>query len=146
MAYKYKQGKFVPKNPQKYRGNTNNIVYRSGLELRFFNLFDTNPNVIEWASEEIYIPYFDPLTKKTRRYFVDIYIKVKTSDGAEKKFLIEIKPNSQTKPPRKKKNDYQYQMEVFEYTKNKAKWDAATEFCNKRGIEFKILTEKNLKK
>ena len=55
MAYK---GKFHPKNPGKYRGNTSNIIYRSMWELRFMRYLDSHPHVIEWASEEIIIPYY----------------------------------------------------------------------------------------
>ena len=31
------------------------------------------------------------------------------------------------------------------YVKNQAKWQAATEFCKRKGLEFIILTEKHLK-
>ena len=34
--------------------------------------------------------------------------------------------------------------EQLTYVKNQAKWEAATKFCNKKGWEFKILTEKDI--
>ena len=49
---KYKQGFYYPKNPNKYVGDVDNIVYRSSWELRVFKWMDDNPSVLEWASEE----------------------------------------------------------------------------------------------
>ena len=48
MPYK---GRFLPKNYQKYRGDYNNIIYRSSWELRVMKYFDEHPHVIWWASE-----------------------------------------------------------------------------------------------
>ena len=68
MAYK---GKFKPHNPFKYVGDPTNIIYRSLWELRFMRYLDSHPNVTQWASEEITIPYFSPVDKKIHRYFPD---------------------------------------------------------------------------
>jgi len=54
MAYK---GKYTPENPRKYKGKTENIIYRSLWERKFMVFCDKNPNVIQWSSEEIIIPY-----------------------------------------------------------------------------------------
>ena len=64
MSYK---GKFKPHNPGKYVGNSLNIVYRSLWELRFMRYLDSHPNVVQWASEEITIPYYSPVDKKIHR-------------------------------------------------------------------------------
>jgi len=32
-------------------------------------------NILEWASEEFWIPYKDPTTNRVRRYFPDFFIK-----------------------------------------------------------------------
>ena len=77
----YRQGFYRPKFPEKYKGNVNNIVYRSNYELVAFRFFDHNPNVLEWASEENVIPYQNPLTGRVSRYFVDIYAKMKDKNG-----------------------------------------------------------------
>ena len=61
---------------------------------------DLNVNVVEWASEEIVIPYRYPIDGKMHRYFPDFYVK--TSKG--EKFLIEVKPKTQPKPPKKSKS------------------------------------------
>ena len=45
MAYEYKQGFFHPKQPKKYRGDSSNIVYRSGWEKRVMEWCDSNKNV-----------------------------------------------------------------------------------------------------
>lgn len=47
-----KSGRFYPKNPQKYSGDPNNIIYRSLLERNLMSYFDKNPNILKWASEE----------------------------------------------------------------------------------------------
>ena len=96
---KYYQGKFNPQNPEKYKGDYNNIIYRSSWELKFMRYCDRNNAILEWGSEEFFIPYFDPTTKKVRRYFPDFIMKIKESSGKIKKYLIEIKPQRQTVPP-----------------------------------------------
>jgi hypothetical protein len=76
------------------------------------------------------------------RYFPDFYIKVKQSDGTIKKMLIEVKPKAQCGPPPiPKRKTQRFINEVRTWGVNKAKWDAAIEWCNDRNIEFKILTE-----
>jgi len=34
--------------------------------------------------------------------------------------------------------------ESFEYIKNQAKWQAAKAYCEDKGMQFKIITEKDL--
>ena len=59
--------------------------------------------------------------------------------------IIEVKPKRQCmEPKRQKKKTRGYIYEVREYAKNQAKWKAAEEYCLDRGLEFKILTEKEL--
>jgi len=142
MSYK---GKYSPTNPKKYKGDANNVIYRSLWERRFMKYCDTNVNILEWGSEEIIVGYISPLDNRPHRYFPDFYIKVKESTGQIKKYLIEIKPKKQTVEPEKKKRVTKgYLYEVMEYAKNQAKWSAAREFCKDNGWEFKILTESDL--
>ena len=139
------KGKFRINNPTKYMGDINNVVYRSLWELKFMKWCDTNPNVSEWGSETVIVPYISPLDKKIHRYFVDFYIKVKSRDGKVQKYLIEIKPERFTKPPAiPQKKTKRFVDEVFQYGVNEAKWKAAFEFCNDRNMKFMILTEKDL--
>ena len=71
-------------------------------------------------------------------------IWVKESGGKIKKYLIEIKPKRQTKPPVKKSSKKAYIYEAHEYAKNQAKWKMAKEFCADRQWVFKVVTEKEL--
>ena len=142
MSYK---GRYQPNNPLKYKGNFRNIIYRSLWELKFMKYCDSNRNILEWGSEEFFLPYRSPLDNKVHRYFPDFYIKVKESTGQIKKYIIEVKPKKQCiepKPQKKKTRTYIY--EVRQYAQNQAKWKAAEEYCLDRGYEFKILTEKEL--
>jgi len=142
MAY---SGKFTPKNPQKYIGDYNNIVYRSSWECKVMDWLDRNDNIISWASEELIIPYISPSDNKFHRYFPDFLVKAKTRDGKFKTILIEVKPKRQTLPPEPKKRvTKQYINEVVTYGVNQAKWKAAQEFCLDRGWEFKVMTEEHL--
>jgi|TARA_B110000211_G_scaffold215033_1_gene256928 hypothetical protein len=141
----YYQGKFKPKNPRKYRGNPTNIIFRSGWELKFMKFCDDNNSVIEWASEEIVIPYKSPLDGRFHRYFPDFMLKIQTKDKITEKWIVEIKPSRQTKEPKKKKRiTKNYLYEVKTYAVNKYKWDYAEKWCKKRGYKFVIFTEKEL--
>jgi len=142
MAYK---GKYQPSHPRKYKGNPSNIIYRSLWERKFMVYCDLNENILEWGSEEIIIPYRSPVDGKVHRYFPDFYIKVRESTGYTKKYIIEIKPKKQTAPPKKPKRQTSgYLREAYEYAKNQAKWEAASEWCKDRGYIFKVFTEKEL--
>jgi len=142
MSYK---GPFRPKNPQKYKGNPTNIIYRSLWELRMMRYFDITDSVIEWSSEEIIIPYRSPKDNRIHRYFPDFYVKVRGADGTINNMLIEVKPKKQTMEPAKDpKHPRRYIKEVITYGINQAKWRAATEFCEDRKWQFKIFTEKEI--
>jgi hypothetical protein len=137
------QGKFNPKNPNKYKGDLKDIVFRSSWERTVMVMCDNNPHILEWSSESIVIPYISPVDGKAHRYFMDFWMKVKQHDGSSKVFLIEVKPKSQTKPPKRTKNKKEdvFLTEVRTYSVNQAKWKAAREYCKSRGWEFKVWTE-----
>lgn len=139
MARTYKQGLFKPKNPHKYKGNVNNIVYRSGWELSLMEFLDEHPEVVEWSSEEIIIPYRCPIRRDIHRYFPDFWAKF--VDGRQ--VLIEVKPKAQTKPPKKpeQKISRRYKQEAVTYVINEAKWQAARQYCDHKGWQFIIITE-----
>ena len=142
MSYK---GKYYPSFPRKYKGDPTNIVYRSLWERKFMVYCDKNQNILEWASEEIAIPYRSPIDNRVHRYFPDFYMKVKERGGKVKRYVIEVKPAKQTKPPVKPKRQTKgYIREAYEYAKNQAKWKMAREFCADRQWEFKVVTEKEL--
>lgn len=143
---KYIQGYFRIKNPDKYLGDVNNVIFRSSYERKIFQWCDETPSVKQWVSEEIIIKYFDPTTNKMRRYFPDVMFEVVDKDGKSKKYLAEIKPERQTKPPNPspKKKTKTWLNENITYQKNLAKWEAARHFCGLNGLEFIIITEKQL--
>ena len=142
MSYK---GKYYPSYPRKYKGDPTNIIYRSLWERKFMVYCDKNDSILEWASEEIAIPYRSPIDNRVHRYFPDFYMKVKERGGKVKRYVIEVKPAKQTKPPVKPKRQTKgYIREAYEYAKNQAKWKMAREFCADRQWEFKVVTEKEL--
>jgi hypothetical protein len=142
MAYK---GKFRPKNTKKYIGDSNNIVYRSRWELKFMMYLDSHPNVVQWGSEELVIPYRSPIDNRVHRYFPDFIVKKKTPEGKIDTVVVEIKPLAQTRPPVViNKPSKRYINEVMTWGVNEAKWRAAAVYCNDRGWKFDILTEKEL--
>ena len=142
MSYK---GKYYPSFPRKYKGDPTNIIYRSLWERKFMVYCDKNQNILEWASEEIAIPYRAPIDNRVHRYFPDFYMKVKETNGKIKNYVIEVKPAKQTKPPAKPKRQTKgYIREAYEYARNQAKWKAAREYCADRMWEFKVITEKEL--
>ena len=142
MSYK---GRYTPQNPKKYRGNPHNVIYRSLWERKFMVYCDHSESIIEWGSEEVVIPYKSPWDGRIHRYFPDFYIKVRQSDGSLKKMIIEVKPKKQCSPPKEpKRKTKRYLGEVKTWGINEAKWKYATEWCNKNGMEFKILNEDHL--
>ena len=139
------QGFFKPKNPQKYKGDPTNIVYRSGWELRLMLYLDDRSDIINWSSEEIIIPYRSPIDNKIHRYFPDFKVTKINKDGKKETAVIEVKPLKETIPPKRQQTvTKKYLTEVTTWGVNDAKWKAAREFCQDRGWSFHIFTEKEL--
>ncbi len=139
------KSKYKPSFPKKYKGNPNNIICRSSWERKFCRYCDLNESVLQWGSEEFFIPYISPLDNRFHKYFPDFIMKVKESNGTVKTYVIEVKPKKQTAPPKKpKRQTKSYIHECKTYAVNQAKWKAAVEYCEDRRIEFKIITEQEL--
>lgn len=142
MAY---SGKFSPINTAKYLGDPTNIIYRSLWERRVMVHLDTNANVVGWSNEEIVIPYLSPVDNRYHRYFPDFFVQVKNNRGMIDSILLEVKPYSQSVPPKaKSRMTKAYINEVMTYGVNDAKWKAATEYCKNRNWKFRVITEKEL--
>lgn len=137
------QGKFKIKNSSKYKGDYYNIIYRSSWEFSVMMWCDNNPKITEWSSEELIIPYLCPTDGNWHRYFIDFVIKFDNGNL----YWIELKPKKYTKIPEKTKKrvSKSYIKEVFQYTKNQAKWKCANEHAEKQGAIFQIWTEDTLK-
>lgn len=145
MKRKTLKGIFRPRNPSKYKGNASNIVYRSSWELSLFMKLDTNPDILQWSSEETPIPYKSPLDGKLHRYFPDVWIKTRTKDGLIEESIIEIKPFRETiQPVQGEKSKRSFAKEVMTYAINQAKWETARKYCEQKNMKFLILTENEL--
>ena len=142
------KGLYKPKFPEKYKGNPCNIVFRSSWEYKLMKYFDLSGNIVQWQSEELWIPYRSPIDRKVHRYFPDFLICVIDKNGNKTTKIIEVKPKKQTIPPKLKSNGTKptkrYLTEVMTYGINSAKWNAAKDYCSDRKWEFLIFTEKEL--
>lgn len=142
MSYK---GFFRPQNPSKYKGDPTNIVYRSSWEVKLMSYLDAHPDVIQWASEELIIPYRSPLDERIHRYFPDFWVKRKNPAGEVEVIVIEVKPAKETvEPTPSKKITKRYLREVATWAVNQAKWKAATTYCEDRNWKFIKMTEYEL--
>ena len=95
-------------------------------------IFDTNPNILKWASEEIAIPYLSPVDGKRHKYFPDFMVEIKNKDGKTETIMIEVKPKKQTLPPNPpKRRTQKFLSESKPYAINKAKWEAASALCER---------------
>lgn len=135
--------KFIIKNKHKYVGDCENIVCRSSWEVHMCDFLDNNPNVLQWASEEIKIPYIKPTDGKIHTYYPDFLVKYIDKNGDIRCDLIEVKPLRQINPPKNKKSK-RYSEDCITYAINVAKWKAAKLFCQQRGINFRLLPENDL--
>lgn len=139
----YRQGVYKPVNTQKYVGK-GTPRYLSSWELKFFKWCDRNPFVESWSSESVCLPYISPIDGKMHRYFVDNTVHIREGDRLVK-YLIEIKPHKQTKPPTTHGNKKQSTVihEHVTWNVNQAKWQAAATWSKKNGYIFQIVTEKD---
>ena len=145
MHSKTHTGRFRPKNFKKYKGDSTKVYYRSSWERRFMVFCDESPNIVQWSSEELVIPYRSPVDRKVHRYFPDFFIKKVTRDGTIVCEVIEVKPKRQLSPPKKpQRQTKKYLNEVVTYAVNQEKFRAAQEYCRDRKFNFRILTEDHL--
>jgi hypothetical protein len=134
----YVHGEFKPTAPDKYVG-TYPIYFRSSWEFKLMKMLDTHPNIINWASESIKIPYINPFTNKYSVYVPDFLIISEDKNGNRKAEIIEVKPLKETT------------MEEAKGAKDKAavalnsvKWKAATEWAKHHGMSFRVMTENHI--
>ena len=135
---KYAQGKFQLLNPAKYVGNKT-PTYRSSWEYVFMQFCDTNPNVLQWASEAVRINYKNPLTGKNTIYVPDFLITYGDATGKQHAELVEVKPLKET-TLEGAKNIRDQASAIL----NMAKWEAARAWCRANGLTFRIVTEKDI--
>jgi hypothetical protein len=140
----------VPEHKDKYVGK-HVPTCRSSWESRFCHWVDHLDVAIEWASEPFGLQYSyrsENGAPVWGLYVPDYYVKMMTNSGV-KKFLIEVKPYKQTVPPvapktNRKTSLDRYRGEQVLFAKNMSKWEYAKKFCKRHGMEFKIVTEKDV--
>jgi len=162
---KTKQGYFRNlKNPQKYIGDPNLIIYRSSWEFAFIKWCDASPSVIRWSSEPVKVPYYDRISKLeeckklgldpnnprnwvTKNYNVDFWVEIDKGGPCLEKWFIEIKPKHKLKKPElvsktaSLKDQRKFVNSAREYLINEAKFSAIDEWAKKNNAKFFIFTE-----
>lgn len=138
---KFKQGYFSPRHPEKYVGDSTKIRYMSSWELSFDRFLDGNPHILRWSSETIAIPYIKPTDGRIHRYYPDYWIEYINKEGEIIQEILEIKPKSQAGG---KAVGRMTMYEKVQYAINCSKWESCKNFCDQRGIVFRVLTEEDL--
>lgn len=107
---------------------------------------DDNPNIKRWQSEEKAIWYWNPIQKKNCRYYPDFIVEYERKDGITLQEMVEIKPYRQVvgPPENPKRRTKAWVGSVMTYMVNQAKWKAARKWCEDKGMNFRIVTEKDL--
>jgi hypothetical protein len=138
MASKYVQGYYTVLNPDKYVGK-GKPMFRSSWEFKVMQMFDTNPNITNWASESLKIPYQNPFTGKYTVYVPDFVVTYVDAKGTRKAEIIEVKPAKETFLEQAKSQRAKAAVALNTY-----KWAAAHAFAKQHGMTFRVLTEQNL--
>lgn len=125
-------------NPDKYHGPLP-VPCRSSWEVHFVQYCDTHPDMIAWAYEPIEIPYHDPITGKQKIYIPDFLINYRNAKGEEVQELVEVKP-AHEQLDEHARNDGDRLL----IARNRAKWEAASWWCQRHGCQFRIMNETNI--
>lgn len=136
---KFANGFYQIINPDKYIGK-NTPKFRSSWEFSFMHFCDTDPAVLQWASESIHIPYRNPFTNRNTIYVPDFLIVYVNKGGKKFAELIEIKPSKQTTLEAAGRSTRDQAAAVL----NMHKWQAANAWANQNGIRFRVLTENDI--
>jgi hypothetical protein len=141
---KYAQGKYHVKNPEKYMGKRL-PSYRSSWEFTFMSFCDNNPAVLNWSSESIKIPYFNPVLGKQTIYVPDFLVVYEDKNARKHTELVEIKPSTETTMESAKSYKDKLMVAI-----NMAKWAAADSWAKANNMRFRVITEydifKNMKR
>lgn len=139
MARKFAQGRYNLKNPEKYIG-LKTPLFRSSWEFAFMKFCDESPSIMKWSSEGVKIPYRNPLTAKMTIYVHDFLIQYTDARGKQHAELIEVKPENQMKLQEVGRDKFRQ----AQYVQNMAKWSAARDWCKRKKIFFRVITEKDI--
>lgn len=136
--HSYVQGQYKPINPGKYVGKYP-IFFRSSWEYKVMVMFDTNPNILTWASESLKIPYQNPFTGKYTVYVPDFVVTYVDAKGSQKAEIIEVKPAKETFLEQAKSQKAKAAVAL-----NTFKWAAAQAFAKAHGLTFRVMNEGNI--
>lgn len=140
---RFNQGYYQLINPDKYASLDKRIIYRSSLELKFFQFCDRDTKIIKWASEPFVVKYYHPIKKKKYDYNIDVWFQ----DVDKKKYMVEIKPFAYlTKPVKPSQNAHmskwkRYKYEMERYIEIMAKKQAAKAFAEMNDMVYIFITE-----
>jgi hypothetical protein len=141
---KYANGKFTVKNPEKYMGKKL-PTYRSSWEFAFMNFCDNNPAVLNWTSESVKIPYYNPVSGKNTIYVPDFLIVYVDANQKQHTEVVEVKPSTET--TMESARSYRDKLSV---AINMAKWAAEDSWARANNMRFRVITEydifKNVKR
>ena len=145
-----RHGVYRPQNMGKYIGSSL-PVFRSSWELKAFMSLDRNSKILRWGSENFVISYVDETRgNETHRYVIDLFFEIAdvTEGGKPIRWLIEIKPESQSVMPKatKRKSQAKLAEETAIVRRNQCKWRAAVAFCKARGWHFGVYTENGIRR
>ena len=129
------KGIYRPENPEKYIGK-GNIIYRSSWELVICRKLDKHPSILHWASEPVSIPYYNPVNNKQTIYVPDFLVVYEDKDNIRHNEIWEVKPKCETMESAAKTAKNKLALCV-----NLAKWEAARKYCDKHGLQFRIINE-----
>ena len=119
--------------------------YRSSWEFTFMSFCDNNPAVLNWSSESIKIPYFNPVLGKQTIYVPDFLVVYEDKNSRKHTELVEIKPSTETTMESAKSYKDKLMVAI-----NMAKWAAADSWCKANNMRFRVITEydifKNMKR
>lgn len=106
---------------------------------------DNNPAVLNWSSESIKIPYFNPVLGKQTIYVPDFLVVYEDKNSRKHTELVEIKPSTETTMESAKSYKDKLMVAI-----NMAKWAAADSWCKANNMRFRVITEydifKNMKR
>lgn len=164
---KYHGGNYIPKYKDKVLklNNQGGIYYRSSWEKKIITWLDNKPEIVQWGSECLRIPYQmthvneGTMKIKEHSYYPDFFYQIKLSNGSIKSVVAEVKPKADYNDaimfsegkfdiPQnitlKKLQSLEYRFKMGQ--KNYEKWQTMIKWCDLKGYDFIIITEDTLKK
>jgi TnsA endonuclease N terminal len=136
---KYANGFYQLLNADKYVGKSS-PHYRSSWEHSVMRMLDNNPAIIKWASESIHINYKNPFTNKNTIYVPDFFVLYIDANNKQHAEVWEIKPTKETTLEAAGRSKRAQAAAIL----NQFKWQAAQAYCKANGLQFRILTERDL--